>query len=257
MSRRPLVMALDQGTTSSRALVFDEAARVVAVAQAEFPQLYPAPGWVEHDPEAIWSTTLSTARQALAEAEAGGGEVIAIGVTNQRETTLIWDRQTGRPIYNAIVWQDRRTAAQCRALEAQGCAEAVRARSGLLLDPYFSATKAAWILSRVECTRGAARAGRLAFGTVYSFLVWRLTGGRAHLTDATNACRTSLYDIHAGAWSEELAALFEVPKPLLPEVRDCSADFGRTSPELFGRAIPIRGVIGDQQGAAVGQCGFA
>ena len=256
MGRPPLILALDQGTTSSRALVFDASAQVVATAQAEFPQAYPAPGWVEHDPEAIWATTLSTARQALAAAEREGGEVVAIGVTNQRETTLVWDRETGRPVYNAIVWQDRRTADHCRELEAQGAGREVRALSGLLLDPYFSATKAAWILSHVDGARGLARSGRLAFGTVDSFLLWRLTGGRVHATDATNACRTSLYDIHRGDWSDDLLRLFDLPRATLPEVRDCSGEFGVTAPELFGRQIPIRGVIGDQQGAAVGQRGF-
>ncbi len=252
----PLILAIDQGTTSSRALVFNAAAEVVASAQAEFPQRYPADGWVEHDPEAIWSTTLSTTRQALTFAERGGGQVMAIGVANQRETTLIWDRETGRPIYNAIVWQDRRTAGVCRELEAEGFAETVRARSGLRLDPYFSATKAAWILSHVEGARGMAKAGRLAFGTVDSFLLWRLTGGRTHATDATNASRTSLYDLRRGQWCEELCAIFDVPSAILPQVRDCSTDFGHTVSELFGRPIPILGVIGDQQAAGVGQCGF-
>ena len=257
MARAPLILALDQGTTSSRALVFDAAAQVVATAQAEFPQAYPAPGWVEHDPEAIWATTLSTARQALAAAERDGGEVVAIGITNQRETTLVWDRETGRPIHNAIVWQDRRTAALCRELEAQGAGAQVRALSGLLLDPYFSATKAAWILSHVDGARGLARSGRLAFGTVDSFLLWRLTGGGAHATDATNASRTSLFDIHRGEWSSELLQLFDLPRAMLPQVRDCSGEFGFTAPGVFGRPIPVRGVIGDQQAAAVGQCGFA
>ena len=256
-SRPPLVLAIDQGTTSSRALVFNAAAEVVGSAQAEFPQRYPAEGWVEHDPEAIWSTTLATARQALLAAERDGGEVIAIGVTNQRETTLVWDRETGAPVYNAIVWQDRRTAAACRELEAQGLAETVRARSGLLLDPYFSATKAAWILSHVDGARGAARAGRLAFGTVDSFLLWRLTSGRTHATDATNASRTSLYDLRRGDWCEDLCRIFDVPRAMLPDIRDCSAEYGQTAPELFGRPIPILGVIGDQQAAGVGQCGFA
>ncbi|WP_254063089.1 glycerol kinase GlpK [Caulobacter sp. S45] len=251
-----LVMALDQGTTSSRALVFDAAAEVVAVAQAEFPQRYPSEGWVEHDPEAIWSTTLSTAREAMQAGERSGGVVSAIGVTNQRETTLVWDRRSGQPIYNAIVWQDRRTAAICRQLETDGMLDEVRSRSGLLLDPYFSATKAAWILDHVEGARGLARAGRLAFGTVDSFLLWRLTGGRTHATDATNASRTNLYDIHRGEWSDELCRIFRVPMEMLPEVRDCSGDFGETAPELFGRAIPVLGMIGDQQAAGVGQCGF-
>ena len=253
----PLILAIDQGTTSSRALVFNASAEVVASAQAEFPQRYPVEGWVEHDPEAIWSSTLATARQALLAAERDGGQVVAIGVTNQRETTLVWERESGAPVYNAIVWQDRRTASACRELEAQGLAETVRSRSGLLLDPYFSATKAAWILSHVDGARGAARAGRLAFGTVDSFLLWRLTGGRTHATDATNASRTNLYDIRRGDWCEELCTLFDVPRAMLPQVRDCSADFGCTAPELFGRPIPILGVIGDQQAAGVGQCGFS
>ncbi|WP_174302212.1 glycerol kinase GlpK [Caulobacter sp. S45] len=253
----PLILAIDQGTTSSRALVFNASAEVVASARAEVLQLYPTEGWVEHDPEAIWSTTLATARQALTAAERGGGEVVAIGVTNQRETTIVWDRGTGAPIYDAIVWQDRRTAGACRELEAQGLAETVRAKSGLLLDPYFSAAKVAWILSHVDGARGAARAGRLAFGTVDSFLLWRLTGGRVHATDATNASRTSLYDIRRGDWCEDLCRIFDVPRALLPDVRDCSAEYGRTAPELFGRPIPILGVIGDQQAAGVGQCGFA
>ncbi len=257
MTKTPLILAIDQGTTSSRALVFDPSATVVATAQAEFPQRYPAEGWVEHDPEAIWATTFSTARQALAAAEAGGGEVVAIGVTNQRETTLVWDRQTGKPIYNAIVWQDRRTADICRRLEAEGAGETVRTLSGLLLDPYFSATKVAWILDHVEGARSLAPTGRLAFGTVDSFLLWRLTGGRLHATDATNASRTSLYDIHRGAWCETLCNLFGVPRAMLPEVRDCSADFGVTAAELFGRPIPILGVIGDQQAAGIGNCNFA
>jgi glycerol kinase len=256
MAKTPLILALDQGTTSSRALVFNAAAEIVAVAQAEFPQRYPTEGWVEHDPEAIWATTLSTARQAIARAQAAGGEVVAIGIANQRETTLVWDRETGAPVYNAIVWQDRRTAAACRELEARGLGETVRARSGLLLDPYFSATKASWILSHVEGARELARSGRLAFGTVDSFLLWRLTGGRTHATDATNASRTNLYDIHNGRWCDELCEIFDVPAAMLPEVRDCSADFGETAAGLFDRPIPILGVIGDQQGAGVGQCGF-
>ena len=257
MPRSPLILAIDQGTTSSRALVFDARAEVAASAQAEVPQRYPAAGWVEHDPEAIWSTTLATARQALLAAEQGGGEVVAIGVANQRETTLVWDRETGAPIYNAIVWQDRRTAGACRELEARGLAETVRAKSGLLLDPYFSATKAAWILSHVDGARGAARAGRLAFGTVDSFLLWRLTGGRTHATDATNASRTNLYDIRRGDWCDDLCRIFDVPRALLPDVRDCAGEYGHSAPELFGRPIPILGVIGDQQAAGVGQCGFA
>ena len=252
-----LILALDQGTTSSRALAFDACAQVMAKAQAEFPQIYPQAGWVEHDPEAIWSTTLETARTAVAEAEAKGGRVAAVGVANQRETTVVWERATGRPIHNAIVWQDRRTAARCRALEADGALELVHERTGLLLDPYFSATKAAWILDHVEGARARAERGELAAGTVDSFLVWRLTGGRVHATDATNASRTSLYDIHHGAWSGELCALFGVPEALLPDVRDCAADYGQTDVALFGRPLPIRGVMGDQQAAAAGQGALA
>ena len=235
--------------------MFDGRARVVAQAQREFPQLYPAPGWVEHDPEAIWDTTLATARAALAQAEAQGGRVAALGLANQRETVVLWERATGRPIHNALVWQDRRTAQACRELEAQGALDAGRGRTGLRLDPYFSATKAAWVLDHVEGARARAERGELAFGTVDSFLLWRLTGGRVHATDATNASRTSLYDIHAGAWSAELCRLFRVPQALLPEVRDCAADYDATDPALFGRALPIRGVIGDQQAASVGQGG--
>jgi len=257
LPKTPLILAIDQGTTSSRAFVFDPSATVVTTAQAEFPQRYPVEGWVEHDPEVIWATTLSTARQALGAAEAEGGEVVAIGVTNQRETTLVWDRQTGNPIYNAIVWQDRRTADFCRKLEAEGAGETVRAHSGLLLDPYFSATKIAWILDHVEGARSLAPTGRLAFGTVDSFLLWRLTGERLHATDATNASRTSLYDIHQDAWCEDLCDLFGVPRVMLPEVHDCSADFGVTATALFGRPIPILGVIGDQQAAGIGNCNFS
>jgi len=252
-AERPLVMALDQGTTSSRAIVFDAQGAVVSLAQAEFPQLYPAEGWVEHDPEAIWATTVETARRAFSDAEAKGGRIEAIGVTNQRETTLIWERATGRPVYNAIVWQDRRTAEACRALREAGREAEVQARTGLVLDPYFSATKAAWILDHVQDARARAEAGELAFGTVDSFLLWRLTGGRTHATDATNASRTSLFDIVAGRWDDQLLALFRVPRTILPQVQDCADDYGSTTPELFGRPIPILGVAGDQQAAAIGQ----
>jgi glycerol kinase len=254
---QPLVMALDQGTTSSRAIVFDATGAVVAQAQAEFPQVYPTEGWVEHDPEAIWATTLDTARAALLRAEARGGRVVAIGVTNQRETTVIWDRATGRAIHPAIVWQDRRTASTCRSLRDAGHEALVRARTGLVLDPYFSASKAAWILDHVEGARSRAQAGELAFGTVDSFLIWRLTGGAVHATDATNASRTSLYDISANAWDDDLLDLFRVPRAVLPQVKDCAADYGATSPELFGRPIPILGVAGDQQAAAIGQGCFS
>ena len=261
MADRPLILALDQGTTSSRAIVFDAQADMVAVEQAEFPQVYPAEGWVEHDPEAIWDTQLRVARRALARAEVpgskrGGGRVVALGITNQRETTVVWERETLRPIHNAIVWQDRRTADRCRKLAAEGAEALVTERTGLLLDPYFSASKAAWILDKVEGARGRAEAGELAFGTVDSWLIARLTGGRVHATDATNASRTSLYDIRRGAWDDELLRLFGVPAAVLPEVRDCAADYGETDPELFGRALPILGVAGDQHAALIGQCGF-
>ena len=257
MADAPLILALDQGTTSSRAIVFDARAEIVAVEQAEFPQIYPAEGWVEHDPEAIWETQLRTARRALARAEAKGGRVVAVGVTNQRETTVLWERDTLRPVHNAIVWQDRRTADRCRRLAADGAEALVAARTGLRLDPYFSASKAAWILDRTEGARGRAEAGELAFGTVDSWLIARLTGGRVHATDATNASRTSLYDIQRGGWDAELLRLFGVPEAVLPQVRDCAADFGGTDPELFGRPLPILGVAGDQHAALIGQCGFA
>ncbi len=253
----PYILSIDQGTTSSRAIVFDRTGRIVSTAQAEFAQHYPRDGWVEHDPEEIWRTTLETARQAFAAAEKTGGEIAAIGVTNQRETTIIWDRDTGAPVYNAIVWQDRRTADICAKLREEGLETHVTARTGLLLDPYFSATKAAWILDNVEGARARAEAGNLAFGTVDAFLLWRLTGGRTHATDATNASRTSLYNIHDNRWDEALLEKFRVPAEILPGVRDCAADYGVTDPEIFGRPIPICGVAGDQQAAAFGQACFA
>jgi glycerol kinase len=249
------LLAIDQGTTSTRAIVFDAALVPVATAQQEFAQIYPAPGLVEHDPEAIWSTTVATVRAAIARANADARDIAALGITNQRETTVIWDRATGRPIHNAIVWQDRRTADACAALARAGHEPMVAARTGLLLDPYFSATKIAWLLDHVEGARAAARAGRLAFGTMDSFLLWRLTGGKVHASDATNAARTLLLDIHRGAWDAELCELFDVPAALLPQVRDCAGDFGTT--ELFGGKIRILGVAGDQQAAMVGQGCFA
>lgn len=251
-----LVLALDQGTTSSRALLFDASLAVRSMAQVGLPQHFPGEGQVEHDPEAIWGTTLSSAREALARADVTAGRVAAIGITNQRETTLIWDRRTGRPIHRAIVWQDRRTAEICRKLKAEGTEDLVRERTGLLLDPYFSATKIVWLLDTVEGARAAAEAGHLAFGTVDTFLVWRLTGGRVHATDATNAARTLLYNIRAGDWDEDLLKLFRVPRAILPEIRDTAGDFGSTDPSLLGGAIPIRGVVGDQQGATIGQACF-
>ena len=251
---RNCILAIDQGTTSSRAIVFDAQALPVASAQAEFPQHYPADGWVEHDPEAIWTTTLEVARTALQSAEARGATVAGIGITNQRETTLIWDRRTGQPIYPAIVWQDRRTAGVCERLRAEGVEQEVRARSGLIVDPYFSATKIAWILDHVDGARHRASSGQLAFGTVDSFLIWRLTGGRKHVTDATNASRTSLFNIEQQTWDPCLLEQFNVPEEILPEVLDCDAHFGDTDPSWFGRPIPVLGVAGDQQAAALGQC---
>ncbi|WP_127107211.1 glycerol kinase GlpK [Pararhodobacter zhoushanensis] len=244
------ILAIDQGTTSSRAIAFDADLTVQAVAQQEFPQHFPASGWVEHDAEDLWRTTVDTVTEALAKA----GPVAAIGITNQRETVVIWDRATGEPIHRAIVWQDRRTADICASLKAAGNEAEVTARSGLLLDPYFSATKAAWLLDNVDGARARAERGELALGTVDSFLIWRLTGGTVHATDATNAARTMLYNIGTGQWDEELCRLFNVPMALLPEVRDCNASFGETS--LFGKPIPILGVAGDQQAATIGQACF-
>ena len=247
------LIAIDQGTTSTRAIVFDAALAPVASAQQELRQIYPAPGLVEHDPEEIWSATLATVRAAMARAGAEARDIAALGITNQRETTIIWDRATNRPIHNAIVWQDRRTADRCEALRQDE--PMIAARTGLLLDPYFSATKIAWLLDHVEGARVAAREGRLAFGTVDSFLLWRLTGGKVHASDATNASRTLLLDIHRGSWDAELCRLFDVPEALLPQVRDCAGDFGTT--ELFGGPIRILGIAGDQQAAMVGQGCFA
>jgi glycerol kinase len=251
------VLAIDQGTTSSRAIVFDADLSLLGLAQREFAQHYPASGWVEHDPDDIWRTTVETARQALDAATLAAGDIAAIGITNQRETCLVWDRRTGKPIHRAIVWQDRRTAEACRTLKRAGHEPAITAKTGLLLDPYFSATKITWLLDNVEGARALARAGHLAFGTIDSFLIWHLTGGRVHATDATNAARTLLYDIGRGAYDEDLLALFDVPRAMLPEVRDCNAAFGLTEPSILGAAIPIQGVAGDQQAATIGQACFA
>ena len=251
------ILAIDQGTTSSRAILFDAGLRVVSSAQEEFPQHYPRPGWVEHDPSDLWSTVAGTARAAIEKAGIKAEHIAAIGITNQRETTLIWDRRTGQPIHPAIVWQDRRTADTCAALKAAGHEAMITARTGLLLDPYFSATKVKWVLDHVEGARARAEAGELAFGTVDSWLIWNLTGGRRHVTDATNAARTMLYNIGTGAWDTEICALMGVPLSLLPEVKDCAADFGTTRADLFGREIPISGVAGDQQAATVGQACFS
>ena len=254
MSDSPLLLAIDQGTTSSRAIVFDVRGAIRTIARRELAQHYPAGGWVEHDPEEIWAATVAVTREALA---AVSGDVVAIGITNQRETTVVWDRATGVPVHRAIVWQDRRTAAYCRTLCEAGHEAAVSATTGLLLDPYFSATKLAWILDHVEGARERAAAGRLAFGTIDTFLIWRLTGGAVHATDATNASRTMLFDIHAQRWNDTLLQLFDVPRSVLPEVLDSAADFGTTSVDVLGQAIPISGVAGDQQAAAVGQACFA
>ena len=250
------ILAIDQGTTSSRALVFDHDMRIVATAQEEFPQHFPASGWVEHDPGDLWSTTAGTCRAAIEKAGLAPEEIAALGITNQRETTLVWDRKTGQPIYNAIVWQDRRTSDFCRELRAAGHGDMITARTGLLVDPYFSATKLKWILDKVEGARDRAKRGDLLFGTVDSFLIWKLTGGASHVTDATNAARSMLYDIHKGRWSQTICDLFDIPMGMLPEVKDCAADFGVTRADLFGRRIPILGVAGDQQAATVGQACF-
>ena len=251
------VLAIDQGTTSSRALVFDASLTVRGAGQQEFTQHYPASGQVEHDPEEIWTTTLATAKTALSAAGIQAGSIAAIGITNQRETTIVWDRQTGQPVHRAIVWQDRRTAAVCRRLEDEGLGPVVSQKTGLRLDPYFSATKIAWLLDNVEGARAAAEAGRLAFGTVDTWLLYRLTGGRVHATDATNASRTALYDIRRGRWDEDLCAAFGVPMSMLPEVRSCNASFGTCENSLLGAAIPILGMAGDQQAATIGQACFA
>lgn len=250
------ILAIDQGTTSSRAILFDADRRVVAVAQEEFAQHYPQSGWVEHDPSDLWSTVAGTARGVIEKAGLDVAAIAAIGITNQRETTLIWDRRTGEPIHNAIVWQDRRTAELCASLRAAGHEPMITARTGLLLDPYFSGTKVKWLLDHVPGARARAEAGDLAFGTVDSFLIWKLTGGRVHATDATNAARTLLFNIATQEWDAEICALLDVPMALLPEVRDCAADYGVTRADLFGREIPILGVAGDQQAATVGQACF-
>jgi glycerol kinase len=251
------ILAIDQGTTSSRAMVFDTAYRVRGVARQEFPQHFPRSGWVEHDPEDIWRSVLATLQGALADAKLAATGIAAIGITNQRETTLIWDRKTGRPLHNAIVWQDRRTADLCERLRREGHEAMVTARTGLVLDPYFSATKAAWILDHVEGARARAERGELAFGTVDTFLLWRLTGGKAHVTDITNASRTLLCNIDTGDWDDDLLRLFQIPRALLPEIKSCRDDFGATDPALLGAAIALRGVAGDQQAATLGQACFA
>jgi len=250
------ILVVDQGTTSTRSIVFDDQARRVAIAQAEFAQHYPAPGWVEHDPEDIWRDVLATARGAIDASGVGAGGIAAIGITNQRETAVIWDRATGAPIHNAIVWQDRRGVEACRRLKADGVEELIRDRTGLLIDPYFSATKVAWLLDTVPGARARAERGELAFGTIDSFLLWRLTGGAVHATDVTNASRTMLFDIHRNRWDADLCELLRVPMAILPVVHDNAHLFGTTDTALFGAPIPIAGMAGDQQAALFGQACF-
>ncbi len=247
------ILAIDQGTTSSRAILFDQDYSIRSVSQQEFTQHFPRSGWVEHDADEIWETVVSTCRQAMAEADATAADIAAIGITNQRETVVIWDRETAKPIHRAIVWQDRRTSETCAALKDDGREGEVTAKTGLLLDPYFSGTKLAWLLDNVEGARARAGRGELAFGTIDTFLIWRLTGGRVHATDATNASRTLLYDIRAGAWDDDLLELLRVPRAGLPDVLDSAAEFGDINKDILGGAIAIRGVAGDQQAAMVGQ----
>ncbi len=251
------LLAIDQGTSSSRAVIYDHAISVLASAQQEFAQIYPQPGWVEHDPEAIWASVRAVTGKALQSANAAAADVTAIGITNQRETTLVWDRETGACVYNAIVWQDRRTAEYCRTLRNQNLEATVSSKTGLRLDPYFSATKIAWILDNVDGVRQRAEAGKLAFGTIDCFLLWRLSAGAQHATDATNASRTLLFNIHTQQWDDELLDIFNIPRALLPEVKDSAADFGVATDDSLGGAVPVRGIAGDQQAALIGQAGCA
>ena len=250
------VLAIDQGTTSSRAIVFDESLAIVSIAQQEFTQIFPHSGWVEHDPEEIWSSTLATIKEAVARASLSISDLAAIGITNQRETTVVWDRDNGKPVYNAIVWQDRRTSEYCWPLKGGSAEDMIAEKTGLLVDPYFSGTKIRWILENVEGARQKAERGELAFGTVDSFLLWRLTGGRVHATDATNAARTLVFNIHDNCWDLELLEFFKIPESLLPEVKDSSAEYGMTDPGVIGGAVPVCGIAGDQQAALVGQACF-
>lgn len=258
LTNTPLLLAIDQGTTSSRAIIYDASGNTISTAQIEFAQHYPNDGWVEHEPDDIWSTVASVTKAAISDAneKMPDATIIAAGITNQRETTLVWNKKTGAPIYRAIVWQDRRTAALCAELKAQGHEPTVTAKTGLRLDPYFSATKVKWILDNVDGARDAANKGDLAFGTVDSFLIWKLTGGKVHATDITNASRTCLFDINKQTWDEELLSIFDIPASVLPEVKDCAAEFGITSKDAIGAEIPINGVAGDQQAAAIGQACF-
>jgi glycerol kinase len=251
-----LVLAIDQGTTSSRAIVFDAAMKPIGTGQQEFTQHFPASGWVEHDPDEIWLSVVSTCKTALRKAKSTAADVSAIGITNQRETVVIWEKATGKPIHNAIVWQDRRTAPLCQKLKKQGLEPLFSRKTGLLLDPYFSGTKIAWILDNVKGARRRAEKGELLAGTIDSFLIWRLTGGKVHATDATNASRTLVYNIRSNEWDAELLKILRIPAALLPEVKDCADDFGVTDKKLFGAEIPILGVAGDQQAATIGQACF-
>ncbi|MDX1674304.1 MAG: glycerol kinase GlpK [Longimicrobiales bacterium] len=246
------ILALDQGTTSSRAILFDRAGRTLAVAQKEFSQIFPRPGWVEHDPGEIWSSQAGVAAEAVTRAGVSSEDIAAIGITNQRETTVVWDRATGQPVHNAIVWQDRRTAGFCDSLREAGHEDMIRQKTGLVIDAYFSATKVRWILENVEGARARAEADELAFGTIDSWLIWKMTGGRTHVTDVTNASRTMLYDIHTGDWDDELLELMSVPRSMLPEVRASSEVYGETSDALFAKPVPIAGIAGDQQAALFG-----
>jgi glycerol kinase len=250
------ILAIDQGTTSSRAIIFDGAMKITASAQEEFTQHFPDSGWVEHEPEDLWQTVLRTSRAAIAKAGLQAADIAAIGITNQRETTLVWDKATGEPVHRAIVWQDRRTSDYCAELRAAGHDKLITEKTGLLADPYFSGTKLKWLLDNVEGARDRAERGELLFGTVDCFLIWKLTGGASHVTDATNAARTMLYDIHAGEWCAEICELFGIPMAMLPEVKDCAADFGMADQAHLGAALPILGVAGDQQAATVGQACF-
>ncbi len=252
----PLLLSIDQGTTSSRAMLFEKDGSTFAVAQKEFQQIFPQSGWVEHDAEEIWQTTLSVCQQVIQQAEQKNRRIVSIGITNQRETTLIWDRQTGKPIHNAIVWQDRRTSEYCKKLKDAGHEASLNAKTGLLLDPYFSGTKVNWLLDNVDGARAKAEKGELAFGTMDTFLMWRLSNGKVHKTDSTNACRTLLFNIHENQWDDQLLALFDVPKSLLPEVLDSAADFCVTDKSVLGVELPIQGVAGDQHAASIGQVCF-
>jgi glycerol kinase len=250
------ILTIDQGTTSTRSIIFNQNLEITAISQQDLQQHYPKAGWVEHEPEDLWKSAVHTCRRVMKQANLTAGDITAVGITNQRETTLVWDRESGRPIYRAIVWQDRRTSDVCRKYKAAGQEKRVTEKTGLLLDPYFSGTKIAWILDHVDGARKMAESGRLAFGTVDSFLLWRLTGTKVHATDATNASRTLLFNIHTGRWDHELLDLFGIPESMLPDVRDCAAEYGTTAPELFDGSIQISGISGDQQAALVGQACF-